>query len=185
MTPGSKWLFVSAVLPLIATASSGAGWRAAEPSEVSKSPAGVRAERRAYDGAPPVIPHRNFGIDCVACHSAEGMEVDDVGFAPPSPHELTPGMSAISRCRQCHVFVTTEAVFRDNDFEGLRQDLRHGARLHPSAPPVIPHKTFMRENCLACHAGPAAREEIRTSHPEGLRCRQCHVPVITLERFAR
>jgi cytochrome c-type protein NapB len=41
----------------------------------------------------------------------------------------------------------------------------------------------MRENCAACHTGPAAREEIRTSHPERTRCRQCHVPVTTREIF--
>ena len=64
------------------------------------------------------------------------------------------------------------------------QDLRHGLRLHDRAPPTIPHKTFMRENCVACHAGPAAREEIRTSHPERRRCRQCHVPVATQETFS-
>jgi cytochrome c-type protein NapB len=41
----------------------------------------------------------------------------------------------------------------------------------------------MRENCAACHAGPAAREEIRTSHPERTRCRQCHVEVTARSEF--
>ena len=44
----------------------------------------------------------------------------------------------------------------------VRQDLRQGKRLNALAPPPIPHKPFMRENCVACHSGPAAREEIRT-----------------------
>ena len=44
------------------------------------------------------------------------------------------------------------------------------------SPPVIPHQLQMRENCLACHAGPGAPKEIRVSHPERINCRQCHVP---------
>jgi len=150
-----------------------------------KTEASLRAERRAYDGAPPVAPHEDFGMECTSCHDTEGMDVPDVGFAPPSPHEATLGMSAVSRCRQCHVFQATADLFVGNEFAGLRQDLRRGARLNPISPPTIPHKTFMRENCAACHAGPAAREEIRTSHPERPRCPQCHVKVATNAVFVR
>jgi predicted CXXCH cytochrome family protein len=53
--------------------------------------------------------------------------------------------------------------------------------MYDGAPPTIPHKVFMRENCGACHVGPGAREEILTTHPERTRCRQCHVPVTTRE----
>lgn len=150
-----------------------------------KTAAVLRAERRAYDGAPPVIAHDDFGITCTECHNLEGMEVAGVGYAPPSPHQGTLGMSAVSRCRQCHVFALTEDTFAGNTFAGLRQDLRHGGRLNDLAPPTIPHKTFMRENCIACHTGPAAREEIRTSHPERPRCVQCHVAVTTRTTFVR
>ncbi len=159
-----------------------------------KTAAFARAERRAFDGAPPVIPHQNFGMTCIQCHDLQGMEVDGVGFAPPSPHALprlpasggtTLGMSAFSRCQQCHVFAVAEDEFAGNSFAGLRQDLRRGARLNPFAPPTLPHTTFMRENCAACHSGPAAREEIRTDHPERPRCLQCHVPVETRATFTR
>ena len=34
---------------------------------------------------------------------------------------------------------------------------------------------------MACHGGPAAVEEIRTTHPERGNCRQCHVPAVTEE----
>jgi hypothetical protein len=146
---------------------------------VQKSAATVRAERRAYDGAPPVIAHENFGIECNSCHTLEGIDLGDEGLAPPFPHQRTLGMSAVSRCQQCHVFSNSDDVFAANSFSGLRQDLRHGARLNQLAPPTIPHRTLMRENCIACHAGPAAREEIRNDHPERTRCRQCHVPVTT------
>ena len=149
---------------------------------VTKSAASERALRRAFDGAPPVIPHAAFG-PCVSCHSDSGMAVEGVGFSPPSPHARTKGMSAVSRCQQCHVFQTTRAVFADNGFDGLRQDLRRGRRLNALAPPVIPHQILMRENCQACHSGPTAREEIRTSHPERARCRQCHVEQRTTEVF--
>ena len=44
------------------------------------------------------------------------------------------------------------------------------------SPPVIPHQLQLRENCLACHAGPSAPKEIRVTHPERVNCRQCHVP---------
>lgn len=161
---------------------------------VVKTAAVERAERRLFDGAPPVIPHQAQGMDCIACHNDEGMAVDGLGFAPPSPHEATEGLSAISNCRQCHVFqVTSFAVESDgaprapfvaNHFVGLRQDLRAGRRLFDGAPPVMPHATFMRENCQACHAGPAAREEIRTSHPERLACWQCHVEQQTSAAFS-
>ena len=152
--------------------------------ESAQSTATVRAERRAYDGAPPVIPHENMGMTCVSCHNEVGMELADVGFAPPSPHEITEGMNALSRCQQCHVFQQTANVMVANGFVGLRQDLRRGSRLNPLAPPTIPHKTFMRENCVACHSGPAAREEIRTPHPERSRCSQCHVPTQTRSMFS-
>lgn len=174
----------------------GAEWPAppaqAEPSvEVPghsggyKTSAAERATRRAYDGAPPVIPHPPRGGTCTTCHNQRGVLVPEVGFAPPSPHGATTGMSRVSRCRQCHVFRIAEDEWRRNDFNGLRQDLRRGLRLHPLSPPVIPHRVFMRENCTACHDGAAAREEIRTSHPERVRCRQCHVEQKTNGTFLR
>jgi len=150
-----------------------------------KSSADERAARRAYDGAPPVMPHQLFGAACGSCHTREGMAVDGVGFAPASPHAATAGMSAMSRCQQCHVLERSDTIWRESTFTGLRQDLRHGPRLHPLAPPVMPHDVFMRENCMACHTGPAAREEIRTSHPERTRCQQCHLEQRTTAEYVR
>jgi cytochrome c-type protein NapB len=152
--------------------------------DATKTSAAERAERRLYDGAPPVIPHVSFGAACISCHNEEGMAVAGTGFAPPNPHELTRGLSDHSNCRQCHVFQLTEEPWRDSTFAGLRQDLRPGHRLNPLTPPVIPHKVLMRENCQACHSGPAAREEIRTDHPERLRCRQCHLEQTTTATFS-
>lgn len=152
-----------------------------------KTAAVERAERRLFDGAPPTVPHERLGAACISCHNEEGMAVEGLGFSPPSPHEITAGMSSISRCEQCHVYTPRGAVpdrpWVGNTFAGLRQDLRQGRRQHPLAPPVVPHRIFMRENCRACHSGPAAREEIRTTHPERVRCQQCHVEQTTAARF--
>jgi len=158
--------------------------RPAPPSveAVGASTALVRAERRAYDGAPPTIPHPDPGASCSACHDADGQAVG-TKFAPASPHLGTPEEGSTQRCRQCHVFVTTDALFVANDFIGLPQNLRRGGRATPGAPPTIPHRLLMRENCLACHAGPGAREEIRTPHPDRARCRQCHVAVTDTAGF--
>jgi cytochrome c-type protein NapB len=82
-----------------------------------------------------------------------------------------------ARCEQCHVEQRTGGEFRVSAFEGLGQRVRHRAAALPGGPPVMPHPLFMREDCEACHAGPGARPEIRTSHPERARCRQCHVQV--------
>jgi nitrate reductase (cytochrome), electron transfer subunit len=149
-----------------------------------KTAASIRANRRAFDGAPPVIPHQPFGAPCMSCHNQLGMKVDGVGFAPMAPHgDRTEG--DMKHCRQCHVFANSTDTFRDNTFAGLRQDLRAGDRAHRFAPPVMPHPILLRENCVACHTGPAAREEIRCSHPERVRCTQCHVPTLTANEFHR
>ncbi len=150
-----------------------------------KTTARLRAERRLYDGAPPVIPHRDFAADCISCHTIAGMSVPDVGFAPPAPHANVTPPAAMSRCQACHVWKLTDDLFRPNGFVGLAQDLRAGKRQNDLAPPVIPHQILLRENCRACHAGPAAREEIRCPHPERERCTQCHVEQQTVAEFAR
>ena len=161
-----------------------------KPEGFAKSSAAVRAGRRLYDGAPPVIPHRALGASCTECHNERGLEVPELGYAPPSPHALTRGLGATARCQQCHVYgdapdAPAAKPFRGNTFVGLPQDLRHGRRLYPGAPPVIPHPVFLRESCAACHTGQAAREEIRTSHPERQRCRQCHLEQQTAGEFHR
>jgi hypothetical protein len=134
----------------------------------------VRAARRAFDGAPPVIPHPALGGACTNCHSTSARELPGVGIAPPNPHLHTPGLGAGSRCEQCHVWQKTAEVFVASTFQGLRQAPRRGDRLFAHAPPVMPHHLFLREDCLACHAGPAARQEILCTHPERARCQQCH-----------
>ncbi len=136
--------------------------------------AAQRAERRLFAGAPPVIPHSQLSGQCVTCHTPTGTARPPIGFAPANPHTKTPGMSDESRCKQCHLFQTTQEVFVASTFEPFRFAGTQGQRAHKFAPPTIPHHHFMREDCAACHTGPASRPEIRCSHAERTRCVQCH-----------
>lgn len=164
---------LATVVVLVALA---AWWVQPRPRAVASSltPSPIRAERRAYDGAPPVIPHPPLGGACISCHAAQARELPGVGIAPPNPHLRTPGLSSASRCQQCHVFKNATDVLTASTFEPLTQDLRKGERPYATAPPVIAHGYFMREDCAACHAGATARPETRCTHPERLNCLQCH-----------
>lgn len=152
----------------------GMGWFRGDGRTTVPSASALRAERRAYDGAPPVIPHPPLGGTCTNCHAEEARILPGVGIAPPNPHLHTPGLSVASRCQQCHVFKNADTVLVASTFQPLRQEHRRGDRLYPGAPPTVPHALFMREDCNACHDGPTARPEIRCSHPERLHCLQCH-----------
>lgn len=138
-----------------------------------------RAARRAFDGAPPVIPHpvpQGGAIPCLACH-ADGLVIDGLA-APIMSHEL------LANCTQCHVeadanWVRWEVLLErstsvPNAFAGLGPP-DQGSRAWPGAPPTIPHTLHMRENCASCH-GLLSREGLRTSHPWRQSCTQCHVP---------
>ncbi len=158
----------------------------------------TRAARRAYDGAPPVIPHPPLGAECTVCHTALGQAMPGIGFAPANPHLAMasgsaesaggslvaptvtrgPDSGTFANCRQCHVFQFDQGSFRESNFQGLLQQRSIADRLYPGAPPVMPHSTSMRENCVACHATESARPEIRCSHPERFNCRQCHMEVV-------
>jgi cytochrome c-type protein NapB len=138
----------------------------------------IRAGRRAFDGAPPVIPHPVDPVspaNCRACHLT-GLAVRGL-VAPKMSH------GEMGSCNQCHVpaggpgLVAAGELARlgeDNDFAGLRSAGR-GSRAWPGAPPTIPHLLWMRQDCSSCH-GPAGLAGLRTSHPERALCQQCHVP---------
>jgi cytochrome c-type protein NapB len=88
-------------------------------------------------------------------------------------------MGGTSYCVQCHVFRRTDELFHgvESTFSGVPQRVTVSDRLYPGAPPTIPHRIFMRENCASCHSGPSARPEIVCRHTDRTNCRQCHVPV--------
>ena len=132
-----------------------------------------RQGHRAYDGAPPTIPHE---IDqrevpgCLACHG-EGMKLGN-RVAPKISHP------PYQSCTQCHVVGDSPrplAQYKDtpgNRFVGLAS-AGNGERAWPGAPPTMPHPTLMRDDCTSCH-GPRALPGLRTSHPERQNCQQCH-----------
>jgi cytochrome c-type protein NapB len=121
---------------------------------------GFAARFRLYA---PVTPHPEYG-ECLQCHA-----VDDglVGLAPPASAEAT--------CLQCHRLDGAAPAFASTSWRAAPWP-ELGQRALPDAPPWMPHGLEMRGNCVACHAGPAAVAELRTTHPERANCRQCHVP---------
>jgi cytochrome c-type protein NapB len=138
----------------------------------SKRTLAVYYSRRAYPGAPPVIPHPlgdtgDLAGGCLACH-ADGGWVPRLGaYTPVVPHP------ELASCRQCHVPQESRDLFRSTTWERGAPPTINRAAL-PGSPPPIPHGLEMRANCLACHAGPGAVAEIRTTHPQRVNCRQCH-----------
>lgn len=139
-----------------------------------------RASLRAYDGAPPVIPH---GIDalssgsCLSCHGKDGNLV----ISGKRPAEISHPW--VTSCTSCHVPMdglreitepATDRLTVENQFAGKRS-AGPGPRAYGTAPPTTPHPVWMRQNCMACH-GPGREQAIRTSHPERGNCLQCHAP---------
>ena len=134
-----------------------------------------RSTRRAFDGAPPVVPHpiRDGGAsECLACHGA-GFELGRAR-AGGLPHP------AYASCTQCHVasaatfaaLPATAAAEVRSGWQGLEAP-RQGERAYPGAPPSVPHAIWMRGDCNGCH-GPQGRAALRTPHPGRQSCLQCH-----------
>ncbi|MCL4223092.1 MAG: nitrate reductase cytochrome c-type subunit [Myxococcales bacterium] len=152
------------------------------PTAVDRAQAvAARAARRAYDGAPPVIPHAVDQLAvpaCLACHD-QGLVVGG---------KVAPVMSHVERtsCLQCHVVAADprpraetppppESTFVGLGAPGL------GERAWPGAPPTIPHATWMRERCESCH-GPMGAHGLKTTHPWRQSCVQCHAPSAVLDQ---
>lgn len=142
----------------------------------------ARRARRAFDGAPPQIPH---AIDqqrfpsCLTCHESGALLAGR--RAPVMSHQR------MDNCVQCHVVAEAPKPLAldappPNDFVGLETS-GSGPRAWAGAPPQIPHTTFMRENCASCH-GPGGAHGIRTSHPYRQSCNQCHASSATKDQRA-
>lgn len=135
----------------------------------------ARAERRAFDGAPPTVPHpvdERAVPNCLVCHE-HGAMIGQLR-APAMSHV------AMSSCLQCHVSqtevhsspVTGTSVGSGSEFTALAFG-GLGTRAWLGAPPTRPHAAAMRTNCASCH-GVAGHPGLRTSHPERQSCEQCH-----------
>jgi cytochrome c-type protein NapB len=146
----------------------------------------TRAARRAYDGAPPRVPHQvdqRNAPDCLFCHS-EGLSVAG-RVAPKLSHQ------PYLNCLQCHVVERSAGndwvipqtpgapapQKLDTAFEGasLAEPV---APWGVGAPPPMPHTQHMRSDCASCH-GPSGRDGLRTSHPQRQNCLQCHAQSVS------
>lgn len=178
-----RWRIVLLVICVVAAIWCGPfalGWAAQDRVVVGMSPARPSTRQskaakpterplrrgRLYFGAPPVIPHEAGAemSECLTCHG------DKDSGAPLTPHPTR------LRCSQCHVPSDDKAgQLRASTFRGLPPPAR-SPRLHPKAPPLMAHPVLLHENCLSCHDSSARKDIISTSHPQRLRCQQCHVP---------
>jgi cytochrome c-type protein NapB len=139
----------------------------------------LRDQNRAFNGAPPTIPHvidQMSTASCMACHG-EGFKSESLRISKMS-HQF------LANCTQCHVESSPShmeaAIFGDNSFVGLPAPTG-GPRAFDGAPPIIPHSTWMRVNCMSCH-GLSSPQGIRTTHPWRQNCQQCHAPSSLLDQ---
>jgi len=138
----------------------------------------ARTTARAFEGAPPTIPHpvgQGSARECMVCHQS-GAQIGPAA-APPIPHET------YTVCTQCHVPQSgplpaqsppSYSELAASDFVGNRA-APYPYRAWEGAPPQQPHQTFMREDCSSCH-GQNGQAGLQTSHPERQSCQQCHAP---------
>lgn len=152
--------------------------------EMKRAALADRAKNRAFDTAPPTIPHPTDGMRgaaaCLACHGT-GLKVGDrVASKVSHPH--------FTNCVQCHAagappelarFATPEPA---NGFAGTYR-ASSGSRAWPGAPPTVPHTTWMRQDCTSCH-GTVSRPGLTTPHPWLTNCTQCHAPSAALDQVA-
>ncbi|GIK17973.1 MAG: hypothetical protein DYG93_04020 [Leptolyngbya sp. PLA2] len=141
-----------------------------------------RATLRAYEGAPPVIPHPVGELKyqaCRACH-AQGLRAGEQIARMASHTHLT-------NCTQCHVeaagMFLGDGGGPRNSFEGLRPSGYGSTRAWAGAPPVIPHTTFMRTNCVSCH-GEHGYDGWKPDHLDRTNCVQCHAPAASLDQLS-
>lgn len=154
-----------------------------EPSaEEKQASSKLRASRRAYNGAPPIIPHPVENTNDAACYACHSQGVKLAGLkASVMSHQF------LGNCVQCHA-PGAPPPFQDWDaavassFVGLPAPTE-GKRAYSGAPPTIPHSQWMRENCNACHGGPYGWAGMESTHPWRTNCTQCHAPSATLDQM--
>lgn len=145
-----------------------------------------RAARRAFEGAPPIIPHEIDQLAIPACLTCHERGAVIAGLTAPAMSHRVMGS-----CVQCHAVAaeprgagTTAPVEPPvaNDFVGARGP-HGGARVWPGAPPTIPHTTWMRDRCDSCH-GVFGKLGMKSTHPWRASCTQCHALSAALDQRA-
>jgi len=139
----------------------------------------MRDRNRAFNGAPPTVPHpieQMSSASCAACHTT-GVKTASLRISRMSH-------SFLANCTQCHVESAPQhmaaKLFGENEFVGVEAPYE-GPRAYAGAPPQIPHSTWMRSDCMSCH-GYAGLQGIRTTHPWRQNCQQCHAPSAQLDQ---
>ena len=153
-----------------------------KPSESDKIASNqTRSSRRAFNGAPPIIPHAVVNTNDSACYACHKNGVNVAGRkASVMSHAF------LANCTQCHA-PPAPNLFRDLDatvqsnFVGLPAPLA-GKRAYAGAPPTIPHSQWMRENCNACHGGAKGWAGMESTHPWRVNCTQCHAPSAAMDQ---
>ena len=109
----------------------------------------ARADRRAFDGAPPTIPHAiNYRdvLSCTACHSQDANTIVAGERVPAMSHHY------MSSCTQCHapsegiktvIHSGTTGLVVKNKFVG-NKSVGKGSRAYPGAPPTTRRWTCRR-----------------------------------------
>lgn len=139
-----------------------------------------RGLNRAFNGAPPTIPHpidQKTTQACMACHE-RGAKTESLQI-PRMSHQF------LVHCTQCHVEAQPHGAlpepFVQNTFAGLAAPVE-GPRAFAGAPPQMPHSTWMRTDCMSCH-GPTGLHGLRTTHAWRKNCTQCHTPTAKLDQI--
>ena len=181
--PNADWITV--VEPHLMTAANVAPTDDPEYGGDKTQALAKREARRAYNGAPPTIPHAIPSTSvqaCSVCHGENGqsLRIGNQVIAPPMPHKK------YTSCTQCHVpqnpVREDEQRWLENSFVGVATP-KEGDRAYPGAPPTIPHSVWMRESCMSCH-GPNGQSALRSGHVWRTNCLQCHGQSATLNQFA-
>ncbi len=140
----------------------------------------MRDRNRAFNGAPPTVPHpidQMSAESCMACHG-EGVQTESLRISKMSHQFLT-------NCTQCHVESISQNLtpveFAESTFVGLPAP-SGGLTAYAGAPPQIPHSTWMRVNCTSCH-GFTGQVGLQTTHPWRQNCQQCHAPTSALDQI--
>jgi len=149
-------------------------------AEEKAASARARASRRAFNGAPPVIPHAVADTNDAACYACHGGGIRIAGHkASVMSHPF------LANCLQCHAPPPPSFHQREPEVESSFVGLpapRSGQRAYPGAPPTIPHSRWMRQNCLACHGHQQGWAGMETTHPWRTNCTQCHAPSAALDQ---
>ncbi len=142
-------------------------------------------DRRAYLGAPPVIPHDVVGTQgdqCLYCHGQGAIYEKNTKLMGKKgvQAKVTPHPEYIN-CVQCHVPRLGSKVFVENTFSGLfLSDSQPAGGTEEGVPPPMRHQLQNREPCEVCHLSKTAYSQNIPRHGERPGCPFCHQPVESL-----